>query len=146
TPFTLTFSKNGFTFASATINGTTDSTPLAVTGSPVLRTVSGTITSRGQPLAGVLVDGGRLGTTTTDSSGHYQFANVPSGSDYLIHPGKVGFNFTPAQVKGTLTADLTADFTAAKQTFSIRGRVVRGGKGVADVGIDGGKLGKVTTD
>ena len=62
--------------------------------------VSGSVTSAGQPLAGVVVsDGTRSATTST--SGAYTITGVPNGT-YTLTPQREGFTFTPATLSVTV--------------------------------------------
>ncbi len=59
-------------------------------------TISGTITSGGNPLSGVTVnlDGPFSGTTTTNLSGLYSFIGLINGT-YTVTPSLTGYTFTP---------------------------------------------------
>ena len=145
--YTITISRPGFSFTAPTLTGIAGETPApSFSGTVVTHTLSGTVTLRGQPLANVQVDGGRFGMTVTDAHGGYSFAAVPEGAAYVIRPFKTGFTFTPPKAEGTLTADVLADFSAARTVFSIRGRVMRGTNAMRGVTIDAGRLGKAVTD
>ena len=49
------------------------------TNTPVPGTLSGVILIDGRPAAGVVVNGGPLGTVVTDADGHYTFTGVEEG-------------------------------------------------------------------
>lgn len=71
---------------------------------------------------GVLVtlSGTQSATTQTDSSGFYQFANLPAGGMFTVTPSKANLSFSPpAQTFSPLNTDQTADFLASTCTFSI---------------------------
>lgn len=93
-------------------------------------TVSGTVLKDGTtPLGGVqlnLMPGGAM--ATTDSAGAYSFGGVEAGS-YTVTPVQSGFIFTPPDQGVTVTsADVTGiDFSAAGQTYSISGTVLKDG-------------------
>ena len=81
-------------------------------------TISGTITRLGNPLPGINValdnfSGFTPPTTTTDANGHYSFANVTAGINYLIRPTGANYLFDP-QTAGfnQLDGNKTADFVA----------------------------------
>ncbi|MDD2943852.1 MAG: hypothetical protein PHC51_12910, partial [bacterium] len=110
--------------------------------------ISGTVTSGGVPLSGVIIDGKQLGTQITDASGNYHFNYIPIGINYQIIPAKPGYAFTPKTISGALNANLTANFTGAVSTskFSLSGHVYDGETPLAGVTIDGGALGSKITD
>ncbi|QQS40629.1 MAG: carboxypeptidase regulatory-like domain-containing protein [Acidobacteriota bacterium] len=55
----------------------------------------------GEPLRGVIVTlldqtaGGSSRISSTDSSGKFEFSNLPQGHDYFVRPGKRGHEFSP---------------------------------------------------
>ncbi len=114
--YTVTPSKVSYVFSpasrSVTVNGA------SVTGQNFTATtfsISGTVTSGGSPLAGVvmILSGTANKTTTTDSSGNYTFTTVGNGS-YTVTPSKVGYVFSPANrpVSVSGSNDTGQDFTA----------------------------------
>ena len=58
-----------------------------------LFTICGRVTHKGKPMAEVNIDGGDLGTTTTDAEGYYYFNDVPDGTSYTITATKGNFIF-----------------------------------------------------
>ncbi len=86
-----------------------------------LITISGQITSGGNPLAGVAVSlsGSSSGMVTTDSSGNYSFSNLTAGGTYTVTPALTNYSFSPASRFFTgAVSDQTANFTAAAQNCS----------------------------
>jgi alpha-tubulin suppressor-like RCC1 family protein len=73
--------------------------------------LSGAITVGGSPLSGVTVSAGALGNTTTDLSGAYSFTGVTYDTSYTITPTLTDYDFTPTSSSGTVTGDITHDFT-----------------------------------
>jgi len=75
-------------------------------GGPVPDTISGTVSFQGAPLSGVTVTAFQTntnsvyGTTTTDASGNYSFANIATGGNVTENlqfwPSKAGYAFYPA--------------------------------------------------
>jgi uncharacterized repeat protein (TIGR01451 family) len=61
----------------------------------------------------VTLSGGQSGSTTTDASGNYSFATLPSTLNYTVTPAKTNYAFSPVNVTyNNLSADqTTADFT-----------------------------------
>jgi len=100
----------------------------SVTFSTATFSISGTITSSGNPLAGVTVNltGAASATTTTNASGVYTFTGRANGN-YTVTPSLAGFTFTPVNRAVTINnANVTGqDFvgTAAAGAFSISGTV-----------------------
>jgi uncharacterized repeat protein (TIGR01451 family) len=71
-------------------------------------------------ISGVLMtlSGGQSATTTTDSTGFYQFAELPAGATYVITPSKTNLSFSPQTMTfNNLTMDQTADFVASTCTY-----------------------------
>ena len=110
-----------------------------------LLTVEGTLLHKGQPLEGVALDAGELGTTTTDSRGRYSFAKVAEGTKFSLRATKDGFDF---DVPNSLTAgsDTAAIEIGSYQLFDIGGVVEHRGTPLAGVAVDAGNLGKETTN
>ena len=78
--------------------------------------VSGTVTSRGAGLAGVVVsDGAR--SATTNSAGAYTITGVPNGT-YTLSARRAGFTFTPSSLRVTVNGgSLTGlDFRSRPRT------------------------------
>lgn len=85
--------------------------------------ISGQVLVGGTPLAGVLIDGGALGTKTTAADGRYSFSNVAFGTSYIMTPSLGGYTFTPASANGTINNHKTHNFTAISSGRNITGRV-----------------------
>ena len=111
------------------------------------RTISGNVTTTGNPLVGVTMDGGEWGLRTTNPSGHYSYIFSPSGS-YKIRPVKYGYSFTPAEVTGNTSTNATYDFTATVlPTHTISGQVRFDGSPLSGVTVTGsGDIGVTITD
>lgn len=114
--------------------------------SSIRHTISGTITSGGTPLAGVTVSAGSLGSRTTDSQGRYSFANVYDGTSYTIQASKTGYTLFPASYSGTANDNVTHDFAANIQRFTISGQVLEEGQPVSGVTISAGSLGSTVSN
>lgn len=105
----------------------------------------GKILHKGNPLSGVLVDGGSLGTTITQADGSYSFSKVLEGTDYKLSLSKDRFSFSPAELKGKVTINEAAGNVTATQLFSISGVITHQGVPLAGVEVNGGELGSVLT-
>jgi hypothetical protein len=108
----VTISKTGY----ATVSRTQSVTGGAASTLDVALAPPGTITGKvvnsatSEGIAGAIVTHGG-GTTTTDASGDYTIAGIPSGSQTLVASAN-GYNSSPEQVvgvpaNGTATADIT---------------------------------------
>jgi len=90
----------------------------ATAGAGVSYSISGTVTSSGNPLQGVTItlSDGASAVTTTDALGNYSFTGLSNGS-YTVTPGLAGYTFTPANravpVNG---ADVTGQNFTGNQT------------------------------
>lgn len=78
--------------------------------------------TNGVALSDVLMTltGSQSATTQTDSTGFYQFAELPAGGNYVITPTKANFSIDPAsRTFNSLNSDQSADFVASTCTYSI---------------------------
>jgi uncharacterized repeat protein (TIGR01451 family) len=78
--------------------------------------------ANGIGVSGVLMtlSGSQSTSTTTDSNGFYQFAELPAGGTYVVTPTKDSLSFDPpSQSFNALGADQTANFVASTCTYSI---------------------------
>ena len=107
--------------------------------------IGGSITMDGKPVTNVRVDGGELGVTFSDSYGRFNFGPILEGSAYEIKVSHSEHNFECDTISGTITEETTLEFKCLS-TYSINGRITHNGKPLADVELDAGSLGKVTTD
>ena len=116
------------TAASGTVNGG----PVAgvvvtcVTNATGPFTISGTV--NGPQIAGVTItlSGAASGTTTTNVSGAYSFANLTGGLSYTVAASLPGYSWNPSVTQPlTLNANTIVNFTATPSTagFGISGSV-----------------------
>ncbi len=115
-------------------------------GSTASPSIFGTIklnnNSRVIPNLTVKLSGAKSATTKTDSFGNYEFAGLPTGTDYEIRPETSGYQFAPA-VAGvvSLTNEQKVDFEATKIIVAVPsasykvGEIARGSL-VSIFGID----------
>ena len=112
--------------------------------------VESSVTGTLSGLAGVTVDGGPLGTRTTDQYGNFTFEDVLHGSSYSLNLSKNGFNLTPAQASGVMRFGVTHEFRAdpVSLAFRINGNILHeSGSHLAGVRISGTPgLGNKTSD
>jgi len=111
-----------------------------------LLTLSGTITHKGQGLAGVTVSDSELGETTTDDTGRFEFRDILEGTSYDLTFYKPTFILAPKSATGTLMDQNISLEISGKKLFSISGKITHKGKALAGVSVDGGKLGVILTD
>jgi formylglycine-generating enzyme required for sulfatase activity len=116
--YTITPSMTGYTFnptsSSLTVNNV-DVTGKNFTSTANTYSISGTVTFSSVGLSGVIVrlTGTVPGSTTTDSSGNYNFSNVSIGN-YTITPSLTDYTFNPTNRSITI---INADVT--KQNFTL---------------------------
>lgn len=77
-------------------------------------TISGQVTYQGNPLQGVAIDAGSLGSATTNASGTYSISPVTDGANYTLRASLAGYGFSPGSVSGTAAADTVVNFTASR--------------------------------
>jgi len=133
--YTVTPSLEGYVFSPSsmtiTINGSdvTDKNFIGTyVGTPTY-SISGKVTSGGNPLVGVMMSlsGTRSAQTTTDINGNYSFSSLPDGT-YTITPSMSGYIFNPSSITVNISGSnaINQNFTATlsgSQTYSISGRV-----------------------
>jgi hypothetical protein len=103
--YTVTPTKNGFSFnpanRSVTVNGANVTVP-GFTATPATQTfgISGTITGGGATVT-LTQNGATAATVTTDASGNYSFTNEANGA-YTVTPSQAGVSFLPANSNVTV--------------------------------------------
>ncbi|MDD2942802.1 MAG: hypothetical protein PHC51_07540 [bacterium] len=120
--YTLTPSITGYTFTSTASGTLTATTIHDFTANINTYNITGQIVVDGTPVAGVIIDGGALGTTVTDSSGNYAFNNVAHGTNYTISAHHNYYTF-PSNISGTLTGDITPSLGVTRSAYDISGSV-----------------------
>lgn len=100
--YTVTPSKTGYTFnpisTSVTMSGAnvTGTNFAGTANSAVTTTASGTISGVWNEGVTITMSNGASGTTTTNASGNYSFANLPSGQSYTFTPSLQGYTYASA--------------------------------------------------
>jgi hypothetical protein len=150
--YTLSPSKAGYSFAPLSIPvaiSGADATGQDFTGTPLMYSISGTVTSGGLSLSGVTMSlsGAATATTTTDASGNYAFANLLNGG-YTVTPSMVGYVFTPSNIILSLVADAPGQDFTANAVYLISGNITSGGLPFAgvNVALSGDATAETTTD
>jgi hypothetical protein len=141
--YTVTPGLAGYTFEPASISATVNGGNvaglefMAIAASSTF-SISGNVTSGGNPLAGVAMTlgGDGSGSVLTDSAGNYSFAGLANGN-YTVTPGMPGLTFTPLSRNVIIGgANVTGqDFVGSSATgnLSISGTVTFGRGGLAGV-------------
>ena len=92
--YALVAAKDGFIFECGAPSGILGQADEIVDfNARKLLTITGKITHKGFPLAGVEIDGGPIGKTITSQDGSYRFEKVPEGTDYKLVARRDGFTF-----------------------------------------------------
>jgi cytoskeletal protein RodZ len=112
-------------------------------------TISGTVTSSGQPLSGVEIrlTGAKTATMKTDANGRYAFSDLQAGGNYTVTPTRTQVIFAPtSRSLNSLAKDESADFSA--EVFKISGRITKNNQPLSGVKVSlaGSKLTSTTTD
>jgi len=97
--------------------------------------VSGTVTLRGSPLAGVAFAASNGGTCAASNASGLYSCSVPPGWSGSVTPSMSGYSFTPASRSySNVTADQTAQDYAVV-TYDVSGTVTAGGLPLAGAGF-----------
>jgi hypothetical protein len=116
-----------------------------------IHSISGTITHNKVGLKGVTVTiSGTSFSGITNGLGNYSIHNIPSGTNGTLVPGLSNYTFSPVNIKFTnLQANLIGqNFTATQInliTYSISGKVTKGGVGLPGVLITFGTFTTTTS-
>ena len=118
---------------------------------PAPHKISGKVMMANKPVGGIslILDGGKVPSVTSDSSGNYSFTDLPSGGSYTVTP-KAPMNFEPPSCSfNSLARDEVANFSAVvPRVYEISGRVMAASKPLAGVAVilDGARTATTTTD
>jgi hypothetical protein len=126
--YTVTPSKTYYTFSPAlqSFASLTSNQAASFAAVPVTFSISGHATQSGSPLPGtaITLTGTMSGSTVTDASGAYMFSGLTAGGSYTVTPSLAYFSFMPAGYSfSALSANQTADFAGARNTYQISGVV-----------------------
>ena len=145
--YQLILSKPGYVFSGAHSGTVFSDTEIPFEADQVnLYYLQGYVVADGAGVSGVLVDGGVLGTQTTDEYGYFTFGYLNQDMDYALAFSASGYSFPGGVVTGTLSEDVFLEIEAVRSQFSISGKVLLNGAALEGVEIDGGELGTVLTD
>ncbi len=145
TSYRLVLSKAGYLLEPSVLSGSLSADSTLHISASKLHQLSGKIQHRGQPLSGVRVDAGALGSATTDADGLFTFRDVKEGTPFKLSVARERFLFDSAEAQGTVDRDIALNFNA-KKLITVAGRVLHKGKPLAGVEIECVNLGKATTD
>jgi hypothetical protein len=137
--YTLTPSRTHYTFAPQQETFENVGASQTVDFSAKLNhTISGRVTKAdgsGFADVGITLSGAQTATTTSDSSGNYSFADLPTGGNYSITPAKPDHAFLPVSANfNDLSSDQTQNFSDTLG-YTLSGRVIAYGNGLAGVTI-----------
>ena len=97
----------------------------------------------------VVLTAGTSVVFTTDATGAFAFNDLPAGQNFTVTPSKLNYTFAPLnQTFNNLTSNVTANFTATLNNYTISGRVRDlTGTGMAGVTVtlSGSMTGTMTT-
>lgn len=153
--YTILPTKTSYSFAPSSMIFQTLSSDqlLHFTGSFVTYTLSGIVVdvnNGGMGGVQLRLSGSQTATTTSDGSGTFSFANIPSEGNYTIEPFLKGFAFTPAsETYNSLSENKFVAFSGASSFHTISGRITNannnGVPGVL-VTLSGAQSGSFLTD
>jgi hypothetical protein len=146
TPYEFEAAKNGFVFNFSKRSGTLSSDLEVTVEATKLMSISGRVRHHGEPMSGVNINAGPIGSTTTDSDGTFSFSDIAEDTKYEITASKTKFVFETPTISGVLDREIDDLAFNAIQLLSISGRVMHKGNPMEGVEIDGGPLGKTVTD
>ena len=142
--YTLTPTKNGYTFgpstqsttvAAANVAGVNFAAAKVSAPPPATFSISGSITptTNGTGVT-ITLSGAASATTSTDSSGNYSFSGLPAGT-YTLTPSKNGFAFNPPSQVATVS-DASASgvsFATSQQSTSGGGVTISPGDDIPSI-------------
>jgi plastocyanin len=109
---------------------------ITVQGTASTFSISGKITTGGNPVSGVTMhlSGAQTATDTTDSTGSYSFTGLATGN-YTVMPEDIRYTFTPGNRSYTALSANQAnqDYTATPEPLTISGQVRQGTTGLVGV-------------
>jgi len=104
------------------------------------------VDAEGQPLSGVALGAGSLGTVLSGSEGLFDFGYLLGGISYNILASLYGFDF-PGAVAGTLSANQDLRLVGTRKLYRLSGRILPSDSlsSVSGVLVTAGRFGLVTT-
>ncbi len=140
--YTVTPTKAGYTFSpnstAVTMSGAdvTGKNFTATANPAPTYTLSGAVTGAWVEGVTITMSGAGNGTTTTNASGQYSFANLPAGS-YTLTPSLAGYTYAPSAPTIAVSANTTQNFvaTSAIPSYSISGTVSYAGSKTGGIAI-----------
>lgn len=146
TTYKITPSKAQFIFSGDNSEGTLqDNVHIEFTATRLFKIYGKVVDKNGNGIEDVKVNGGDLGVVNTNSNGSFEFSNIPDGTTYDISFEKENYLFLEKNLSGTLEKDNEVTVAATKM-LKIEGIIRHKGTPLSDVQVDGGPLGKTTTD
>jgi len=139
--------KTGYIFSPVSAAVTiTNTSVVANFSSAAVYAISGTISGAGGNGATIQLTGATTATVTANAAGTYSLSGLVAGA-YTVTPANAGFVFTPASTAVTITtANVTANFSSATQTFTLSGTISGAGGNGATVTLSGAKAATTTAN
>ena len=144
--YTITPSRYGYSFtpASRTV-AINDDGAVANFSAALIPSYSVTVkvaSKNNQGLAGVTVSvtdgvtGASIGTRVTDGSGSFSLSGLTNGSYVITPTDSLGYGLNPANQSVTVAnGDVSANFAAPVNTYTVSGKVAQNGAGLAKVAL-----------
>lgn len=145
TPYRITVAKAGYVLEPSDFIGELTSRLEVRSNATALHRIAGRVERRGEPLAGVRVDAGSLGSATTDDNGSFVFADVREGTSYELKLAKDRYLLDPQHFSGSVSGD-TNFSTAARKLLTVGGRILHHGQPLSNVEVECSRFGSVRTD
>ncbi|WP_264530669.1 glycosyl hydrolase family 18 protein [Flavobacterium sp. N502540] len=138
--YKVTAAKTSYTFTPVNLaNVTTNQTGIAIQGTQIFYTASGTVLDGTTPVSGVVVSatsGGATFTGVSNASGTYSIS-LPSGADYTVTAASPGYSYTPASTVYTnLMANQTLNLRQSVVVPIISGTIKKGSVAVSGAKVE----------
>lgn len=145
TSLSLTFEKRGYRFFPERFDTKVDSHKYIFISGIELVKFRGRITRNDAGIEGVIVNAGNLGSTKTAIDGSFVIADIPLGTLFSVSFEKDSFIFESSVWEGVASSESALVKIRAIQLTSLTGRLLKAGKPLRGVEIEGGELGRVVT-
>jgi hypothetical protein len=144
--YTVTPSRYGYSFTPASRTVAINNDGAVVNFAAALipsYSVTGKVQSKNnRGVAGVTVSvadgvtGASIGTRVTDGSGSFSLSGLTNGSYVITPTGSLGYGLNPSNQTVTVAnGDVSANFAVPVNTYTVSGKVVENGAGLAKVAL-----------
>ena len=145
TSYSLGFEKPGYRFFPDKLEGSIHAHSFLYVSSAELSKVRGKVVRDGVGVQGVSIDAGNLGSFSTANDGSFEIPNVFLNSYLKLSFEKDHFVFDPEYWEGFANPEKNNIEIKAVQLIALTGRLLRAGKPLSGIEIDGEHLGKSIT-